>query len=699
MNKYLESKTLYYKLKGGKGNKSILRIGLFNPSTIALLTYFIDHPDIMVINDTSGKIIDINKGPIDHIKNIGICESNDRTIFSDPQYYYTNISDDIKLNIYQKYYHDSDYSSHFATLVGIIGYSYNELYMLIKPLTDPDSHMMSLILLFQDEFVINTLEFLKSCIPMFLKTLYIIKKDYNESYNESSLSGDYNIKIDKGVITEYKFIPTTYNSPHVEKIIYYIQNILNNIYGKTNTIYDYVEDLSIDSDIRSIISDILNYKDIKIEGIDNVHKPPGELLTDLGCGRCSFINYDETKTYVSNNPDGMLDIISYVLFAPADNHLTPFIQRLFESSNEFNDQIAKNIIEELTIYGNKYVRGVLNLGIHTDDIYNSNGYAWVIRLYYDDSLLQENNKILYEPILKWLNGKKNFQLIKFDFKDQQIEDKHNKLFGALIRIFPLFDSNVRTVAFRDIDSKPLIKDIKLLEDFRKSDKIIHVYDLYDTKTHPEWITCPMNILKNKYNFKFDGKYKFPLGLTAINNVGKNKFTNKNSQDIFDIINKEEKFIKKFNEIKYLDKRENDRKLVGFEYAKDINNIIKNNYISQHIPIASCLHDIHMDSIHYQYSLWNFGTDESLFNLIIYAQVDISDKTVYATKLYDIRKKIKQDKSYILSINKQVISIPEEEYEKFAYLTDNTKLISYIEPLISDDPSNPYKLFSKEIMPD
>ena len=498
------------------------------------------------------------------------------------------------------------------------------------------------------------------------------------------------------LIIEYNFVPCLQiyiDNRHVEDIIYYIQNRLNNIYNKKNTIYDYLEDLSIDSDIRSDLNKIIDYRNVKIEDIYTI---PEKILLDkpydLGCGRCSFTNYDETKTFTSNNQDGMLDVISYVLFAPSDNHLIPSIHRYLDPTIEFNDLTAINILENMMPYDNKYVKGILNLGLHSDNVYNSNGHTWVIKLYYDDSLLQENNKILYEPVLRWLNGEKNMHLIKFNFENQKINGKHNKLFGALIRIFPLFDPMVKTVAFRDIDSKPLIKDINLLEDFKKMDKLIHVYDLYGSGEEPLWITCPMDILKKKYRFENIFKIKFPLGLTAIKNIGDNRFTYNNSKKIFNIIDNEEKFIEKINKIKYIDQIKSEEYYSGYGSAKDINNIIKYNYIKQHIPISLCLYDIKKEEIP-QYSLWNFGTDEALFNLMIYIQINISDKTVYVTKLYEIENigrienKVKQ-----IKIEDQIIDIPEEEYNKFAYLTDQIK---YIEPLISD---NPYKIFKNEIMP-
>jgi hypothetical protein len=698
MNKYLESKTLYYKLKGGYGDKTILTdIGL-KENLVPLLEYFINHPDIPVIKDEIKNIMVSN--PINYKELIRIIKPKEGSIFSDPIYYADKNYGEM-LKLYIKYDTDTDYSSHMSKLAGIIVES-NFTILILKQSISP-------ILLFQHNVSINTIDFLKSCFPMFIKTLELIKRDYNEKYGyyNNYLVGDYNIKIDRGVISEYKFVPylimyqTT--NKHINDIIYYIQNTLNNIYNKKNTIYDYLEDMTIDSDIRVILNKIIDYRDIKIEGVNNIPDIPIIAPNDLGCGKCTFTNYDDTKTYTSNNPDGMLDVISYVLFAPSDNHLTATIQSHLDRMDEFNDLIAMNIVENMSPYDNKYVKGILNLGLETDAVYNSNGCAWTIRLYYDDSLLQENNKILYEPILKWLNGKKNFHLIKFNFDEQKIHGIHNKLFGALIRIFPLFDSNVKTVAFRDIDSIPLIKDIKLLEDFKKTDKIIHVYDLYKDKDTPEWVTCPLHILKNKYNFKFDNKYKFPLGLTAINNIGDNKFTYKNSQNIFNIIEKEEKFIDKINKIKYIEQRKNDDFSNNYEISGDINNSIKSNYISQHIPISSCLYNIHdyydRQEIP-QYSLWNFGTDEALFNLMIYTQIDISDKTVYATDLYElnIMKPTLENKSYRIKIGDQIIQIPEKEYMKYAYRTDQREFIFYITSMIISESSNPYKLFQKEIMP-
>ena len=521
--------------------------------------------------------------------------------------------------------------------------------------------LFSEILLFKDTNI-NTIEFLKSCIPLFSKSLEIIKKYYNEIHHGNYLYIDYEVIIIDDIITDYKIIfKFDKKQVHIEHIIDFLELKLNNIYNKQYNIYEYLDSNIMDFELKDSIKKLLNYNQINIININ-----------DFGCN-CNFIYYDDTKLYIKNNKN-YYDIISYVLFAIKDNH-----NELLLNFKEFTDGNALDLINNNNI--NKYTKGLLYLGLKSEIVYDS----WVVRLYYDDSLLYENNKKLYEPILRWLNIKKNIQLIKFNFDDY----KDKKLFGALIRIFPLFDPTVSTVAFRDIDSIPLINDVKTLNDFRKSNKLIHVYKfkVKDQSIHgssyynPDWISCPLNKLNNKYNLSYKSEYNFPLGLTAINNRG--LFDKTNSKELFDIINKEEKYIKEIN--KQEDIIKNNK----------IDDLIKYDYINKNIPIAKCL-----KSTKPNYSFWEFGTDEALFNLLLYKQIKMSELTVSTTFMYNWT-----DDKIMTILRDKIDEIGVSEYilEDFMFKPTNKKIFDYLfdktfDIIIDEKLVNKYQVFKEEMMP-
>lgn len=171
----------------------------------------------------------------------------------------------------------------------------------------------------------------------------------------------------------------------------------------------------------------------------------------------------------------------------------------------------------------------------------------------------------------------------------------------------MFDKTVETVAFRDIDSIPLLKDIKTLNDFKKSNKLIHMYQFRYFTYNTSWINCSMIKLNTKYNLNYDSKYNFAMGLTAINNKG--IFDTKNSMDLFNIINIEQQYVKFKNNNNNNEFNNIDNIIIKYY----INIIINNN-----INIANCLKQTHEYTL--TTDLWNFGADEALFNFLIYKNI-------------------------------------------------------------------------------
>jgi hypothetical protein len=455
-------------------------------------------------------------------------------------------------------------------------------------------------------------------------------------------------------------------------------------------------------------------------------------LSEYGCGVCSLSNYDNTKIIGSN-----LYVMSYVLFATG-NHVNvelnkiindpnfkvytqnPHVPLTLKSPSNINNTYF-NLLNYTSIdyrYMNKYTTGLLNIGNLAEKIYPN----WIIRLYYDDSLLNQNNKKLYEIIFEWLNSKKNFQLIKYNFDDYKaINEEHSshQLFGTITRMFPLFDESVDIVALRDIDSMPLEKDNLILNDFLASDKLIHVYEF---GYHPTYISCPLGgYYKDKYNYKFDelSSPSFPMGLTTIKNKDK-RFNKEHIKILFKIITDEEKFINSLysqlniNKYDYLDDNKHEvlinnwNKFLSEKKSEEIKfmKLLKDN-----IPISLCLsteqkytENIKLEDLEYTVlKFWNFGTDESLLNLLLYYVFkDIKD-VIFITKTFSI------DENYFLNkyinikdINTKIKNeltkqLKNKSSEYYRIIFKNLGKIDIEESKLLEN-NNSHKIFIEELMP-
>jgi len=196
-----------------------------------------------------------------------------------------------------------------------------------------------------------------------------------------------------------------------------------------------------------------------------------------------------------------------------------------------------------------------------------------------------------------------------------------------------------------------------------SNKLIHRYKFKFFSYNPEYITCSMNNLNTKYNLNYDINYNFAMGLTAIKNKG--IYDTKNSMELFNIINIEQQYVK-FKNI-------NNNKF------NNINNIIikyyNENIINNNIKIADCLRK----TADYTLStdLWNFGSDEALFNYLIYKNIKISDITVYSTTMHVFHDYSVEIQAELISKRKELeleIKDIKSFFPKNEYITKKDKII-------------------------
>ena len=142
--------------------------------------------------------------------------------------------------------------------------------------------------------------------------------------------------------------------------------------------------------------------------------------------------------------------------------------------------------------GTKYFKGAIS--------YARSAYSilpgWIIRIYYDSSLLKDKSKS-WKKLVDLLEKQPNVQLVRYScISFLQNNNYHTGLFGALIRFAAIIDNNVDVVAFRDIDSDPSHKDYIELENFISSDNDILSYAIY--RSAPAWLKClkrkPMTLI-------------------------------------------------------------------------------------------------------------------------------------------------------------------------------------------------------------
>lgn len=710
-NKYLKYKNKYIKLKTQNAGK------IANDETFS--KYDIDRIGNENYELLKTSDIILYKIPID-INTRKIIMTDDKyTVLTDVGKTLLNIHDDAK---YIKINTGSNLKKYFDVLKiihdeGLDIYT-NKMKIILQETTTNVilTEYTTNKLLFRDNIPINNIQMLKSCIAMFQCVINLYKK-YQKELQYCGF--DYEVTIDDNKIINFKFVPYcgyNFSFEYINILIKYIHDILRNLYPTKSSLnfFELLNDDTIDYELCILLKTLFDYDSIKIETKNKCVVN----INELGCGKCSFTDYDKDKKFIPQDGCDGIHVLSYVLFAPK-SHVSDKLQRELKEVFTLKDGIFTDEISKLLINSkfdiNKYTKGLLNLGLFGCEIYKD----WVIRLYYDMSLFNDDNKILYEPIFKWLNSKKNIQLIQFDFEDFKVNGGHDKLFGALLRIFPLFDETVSIIAFRDIDSIPSKKDFKILEDFIKSDKIIHVYD-FDYS--PNYIKCPLDLLKTKLKLDFINKYYFPLGLTAIKNIkqtnGLRLFGTENSKYIFDTLRKEDDFIDSFDIHKntYLDDN---------EYL----NVIKRNYINNKIPISLCVDTYRkttdIRSVHFGLSnnmnykrdykdsinLWNFGSDEAIFNLLIYLQIHNISEHIMVTETFNIGDmyyeyilpyfrslvktgRITSDALTTLLLDFNSLNPKDSPYELaiiLKYLQEDTITIPTTE-------SNPHGIFIEELMP-
>ena len=361
-------------------------------------------------------------------------------------------------------------------------------------------------------------------------------------------------------------------------------------------------------------------------------------INDYNCGNCTFTPYNIPKTSSINNTRN-IKMISYVFFALRP-HITDELKGILDSM-EFKSKSLEEQIFIISNYNklNKYTSGLIQNGLLLEEIFP----GWICRIYYDNSLLSKENKQLYDIILRWLDTKHNIELIKYDFKDFQDEHgNHFTLFGAFVRIMPLFDDNISVLVLRDIDSIPLHKDYLEQERFIRDDsKTIHVYGFFNESTEgyfPPNTNCVVsNYLKliNDSNtniiqipetdhayFEYNHIIKtlYPLGLVSIKN-NKRLFNKALLTKMFEYIFKNQSYSDYMTKIIniYKDTVVTTENIFSiYSMSKYIEHLLKTSYTNF---ISKCFGEL---------SIWSWNSDEAIFNALIFMAYNNNVELVAST---------------------------------------------------------------------
>lgn len=146
--------------------------------------------------------------------------------------------------------------------------------------------------------------------------------------------------------------------------------------------------------------------------------------------------------------------------------------------------------ESITNNGQKYYTGLIHFMKQATEVFP----RWIIRLYYDDSLLNPREP-RWKKLLEKLSEYPNFQLVytkcPFFYKD----GFHQGFIPTLFRFLSMADTDASIVIFRDIDSIPLERDRVIMSRFMKSNKIIHKYCLHQYDRYGKYLMCLPEILQ------------------------------------------------------------------------------------------------------------------------------------------------------------------------------------------------------------
>lgn len=163
---------------------------------------------------------------------------------------------------------------------------------------------------------------------------------------------------------------------------------------------------------------------------------------------------------------------------------------------------------------------LLGLKKTVQDFYLHFDKSYVLRVYYDLSVLQKKHKSDFinkmiddsKKLINELKTKERIQLIEFSCKNYKKEGLHIGMFPTLVRFSPIFEENknIKNILISDIEQQSIF-DLKVMVEYSKNypkAKIIwRSHPLVNTfRLQQDWIYAGSVLLKQKFDKKILDKF-------------------------------------------------------------------------------------------------------------------------------------------------------------------------------------------------
>jgi hypothetical protein len=201
------------------------------------------------------------------------------------------------------------------------------------------------------------------------------------------------------------------------------------------------------------------------------------------------------------------------------NKYCTFKKEYKEPSKSYNLISTVYFLSE-NFYKDPNKKYLLGLKKTVQDFYLHFDKSYILRVYYDLSVLQKKHKSDFinkmiddsKKLINELKTKERIQLIEFSCKNYKKDGLHIGMFPTLVRFSPIFEENknIKNILISDIEQQSIF-DLKVMVEYSKNypkAKIIwRSHPLVNTfKVQQDWIYASSVLLKQKFDKKILDKF-------------------------------------------------------------------------------------------------------------------------------------------------------------------------------------------------